>query len=179
MKRLLILAVGVLVLVLGCADDTVPTAPGIGGPTPPGGFGGSGGSAGTGGTGGDGGAGGEPEPRGACDNSTDLAAIEAAAQNLRDIASACGASLQCGSTTGISEQYGECVTDCVEVGVDGLSTECASCYGDLERCGLESFCRPQCQVNTCGTLCNDCLYNAGCIDEYERCRGLPGNSCSG
>lgn len=173
MKWLLIVALGSL----GCADNAPPPAPGGGGPIPPGGFAGSGGSAGAGGVGGEGGAGGMSE--GACDKASDLDAIEGAGQSVRDLARDCGRSFGCASSIGISGRYGDCVSDCVEEGVDGLSTECADCYGALERCGLESFCRPQCQVNTCSTLCLDCLEMAGCIEDYEICRGLPGDSCPG
>jgi hypothetical protein len=114
---------------------------------------------------------------GACDNESDLEALEGADSSPRDIARDCGRMFECANAIGITGRYGDCVSDCVEETVDGLSTECSSCYGALERCGLEAFCRPQCQVNTCSTLCLDCLNRADCIEEFEDCRGLPGDGC--
>jgi hypothetical protein len=174
MKWFLIVALGVC----GCADNAPPPPPGGAGPiVPPGGFAGSGGSGGVGGNGGAGGAGGLP--RGDCDNASDFSAIEGAAQNLRTISANCGASVECAANIGNSAQYGLCVTGCVEEGVNGLSIECAACYGDLERCTLDAFCRDSCQLNPCGLLCANCLENAGCITEYEQCRGVSRDGCPG
>ena len=134
---------------------------------------------GTGGIDGTGGVGGELGSRGACDNASDIDAIDVAGGGLRDVARDCGlpsASSFCASLIG-SGSYEECISNCVEESIPGLSTECAACYGGLERCGFQSLCRTQCRLNGCSTTCLDCLNRGGCIEEYERCRGLPGNGC--
>ena len=152
---------------------------GIGGIGGGGGMGGAGGIGGAGGMGGAGGAGGGA--LGACDNESDLDALEGAGDNVRDIARDCGSrnnpSSFCGSLIFDLPRYEECVTECVEEAVDGLSTECSACYGELERCGIEELCRTQCELNACSRSCLDCLNLAGCIEEFEDCRGLPGDGC--
>jgi len=170
------------IFVVGCSDpSTAPAVAGGGGDLPITGIrpGGSGGSAGAGGIGG--GAGGS-ETLGACDNGSDLDAIESAGESLRDIARDCGLpnnpEFTCANLIIINgPQYGDCIGECVEDRVPDLSSECAACYGGVEQCGLNAFCRTQCQLNTCGVRCLDCLENAGCIEEYEECRGLPGDGC--
>ena len=176
MKWLLILALGVL----GCGDEPVPTFGGGGGTVPPGKIPGDGGAGGAGGAGGVGGV----EPKGACDNASDLGAIETAGGSIRDVASDCGSLLNpssCSSLILNAPRYEQCITDCVEAEVPGLSTECASCYGALEGCGVQQIpsCWTSCQNNTCSDLCLNCLTDAGCIEGYETCRGLPGDGCPG
>ena len=176
MKWLVVLSV----FVVGCANDAPPAVPGTGTPVPPSmGSGGTGGVGGAGGIGGEGGAGGGA--LGACDNESDLDALEAADGAPRDIARDCGlpnnVSSFCANLIFNPPLYEECITECVEETVDGLSAECSACYGELERCGLESFCRIQCQLNNCSRSCLDCLDLAGCIEEFEDCRGLPGDGC--
>ena len=171
----------VLVLCLcvgGCTDQpprTVTGSPGSGPGVGVGG-GGSGGSAGADG-GVDGGTDGG-EPQGACDNESDLEALEGVGDDGRDIARICGlpnsnSLLLCLST----RPYEQCIAECVEDEVPGLSTECAACYGALERCSRDSFCQTRCQFNGCSAPCLDCLSLAGCIEEYEECRGIPGDDC--
>ena len=176
MKWLLVLSF----CVAGCGNDAPPTVPGTGTPIPPGmGTGGTGGVGGAGGFGGEGGVGGGA--LGACDNDADLEAIEGADDTMRNIARDCGlpnnVSSFCASLIFNPPRYEECITDCVEESVDGLSAECSACYGELERCGLELLCRTQCQFNTCSESCLHCLNLAGCIEEFEDCRGLPGDGC--
>ena len=176
MKWLLVLSF----CVIGCASDDPPTVPGNGTPIPPAmGAGGTGGDGGAGGVGGEGGVGGGP--KGACYNESDLEALEAADEILRNIASDCGSPTNPSRCAAVvimnSERYGECIADCVEESVDGLSPECSSCYGDLEQCGLDEFCRSECQRNPCSEACLDCLGLAGCLAEFEECRGLPGDGC--
>lgn len=177
MRWLLILGLGVL----GCGDDPPPTIGGSGDRTPigniggPSSSGGQGGAGGQGGVGGQGGAGGAT-PKGACDTDSDFEAIDGASGSLRNIARDCGL-FACIANVGNSVAYGACVSDCVEGRVTNLSTDCAGCYGDVERCGLSAFCRPKCQANTCSALCLSCLTDADCISDFEDCRGLPGNGC--
>jgi len=169
--------------VVGCANDAPPTLPGTGTPIPPGmGTGGDGGTGGAGGMGGEGGAGGGA--KGACDNESDLDAIDGADDTLRNIARDCGAPNNPSSLCGLIfslQAYEECISECVEEEVAGLSTECATCYGALERCGVAQIpsCRTPCQQNTCSDLCLNCLEGAGCIEDFEECRGLPGDGCPG
>ncbi|MBT8452233.1 MAG: hypothetical protein KJO40_09735 [Deltaproteobacteria bacterium] len=173
MKWFLVLALGLL----GCGDDPPPTVSGGGTRVPGGTIGETGGTPGAGGSGGAGGAGGA-QPKGACDNGSDLDAIEAAEQSVRDIARNCGLFV-CAASIGNATAYGECVEGCVSERVPALSTDCAGCYGDLESCGLASLCRFQCQGSTCSTLCLDCLNGADCLTAFEECRGLPGDGCAG
>jgi hypothetical protein len=177
MKWLLILALAAL----GCGDEAPNTFP-AGGTVPLAKIPETGGSGGGGGDG-LGGAGGF-EPRGACDNASDLGAIESASDSVRNIASDCGSLVNISSCASLilnAPEYEECITDCVEEDVPGVSAECASCYGALERCGLQQIpsCRVSCQNNTCSDLCLNCLTDEGCIEDYEDCRGLPGNGCPG
>jgi hypothetical protein len=118
------------------------------------------------------------EPLGACDNESDLEALDASIDDGRDIARICGwpnndTLLLCLSL----RPYDQCITECVADEIPDLSVECAACYGALERCGLQSFCQARCQFNGCTTQCLDCLNNAGCLEEYEECRGVPGDGC--
>ncbi len=173
MKWLLVLSL----CVVGCSNETAPpTVGGNGNRTPPGqGIGG--GSGGTGGADGgtDAGADGG-EPRGACDNGSDLDALEGTGDRPRDIARDCGL-IECANWVGNGPGYESCVSTCVADAVAGLSPECIACYGGLERCSLDSFCRSQCQNNTCSTTCLGCMNGAGCLLDLEECRGLPGDGC--
>jgi hypothetical protein len=175
MKWLLILCL----CVGGCSDDAPPPVTG----RPGSGVGEGGGNAGTGGTGGGGGAGGVGGGAiGACDNESDLEALEGVGDDGRNIARICGSLSNpftiCASLASSGRQYERCIIACVEDEVPGLSSECAACYGALERCGLDSFCWARCQLNSCSPPCLDCLDLAGCIEEYEDCRGLPGDGCT-
>ncbi|MGB5694867.1 MAG: hypothetical protein WBM46_04370 [Polyangiales bacterium] len=163
-------------LVVGCAEETFPGAPGGGNGRPPlvgigGGPGGSGGSDGGVDAGPDGG-----DFKGACDNGADLDAIENAGDRIRNLAQDCGL-FSCINLIGIGQQYANCVSGCVESSVQGLSAECAACYGSAEQCGVAAFCGARCQSNTCSTDCLDCLESAGCLLDLEECRGLPGDGC--
>jgi hypothetical protein len=175
MKWLLIFALGLL----GCGDDPPPTVSSGSDRVPSGSSGGTGATGGAGGGGGEAGAGGAggAAPKGACDNGTDLDAIEAASESIRNIARDCGLFV-CAASVGNSNAYGVCVEDCVSDRVPALSTDCAGCYDNLERCGLAALCRFQCQANTCSALCLNCLNGASCITDFEQCRGLPGDSCA-
>jgi hypothetical protein len=159
----------------GCSDESAPYAPGgIG--RPPGPITGGGGTGGMGGAGGSGGSGGSGGANGACDNDSDIAVIEGAAPSVRDVARNCGV-ITCALPALNGPAYQVCVNACVESSIPGLSTPCARCYGALERCGRDAICFESCSNNTCSTLCNDCLDAAGCIIDFEECRGLPGVDC--
>jgi len=172
MKWLLLFALGLF----GCGDDPPPTVSSGGGRVPSASVGAPGATGGAGGGGGAGGAGGAA-PKGACDNGTDLDAIEGASDTIRNIARNCGLFV-CAASIGDSEAHGQCVDVCVAAGVPGISTDCADCYGDLESCGLTP-CPFKCRTNTCGMPCLDCLNGEGCITEFEACRGIPGDGCAG
>jgi len=177
MKWLVVL----FICAVGCGDDAPPTIPGSGTPIPPSNVGGTGGVGGAGGSGGAGGVGGGSV--GACDNESDLDAIEGAGDSVRNIARICGLpnnmSWFCSSLVFRGPQYEECITECVYDEVPGLSPECAACYGALERCGVAQLpsCLIPCQQNICTPLCLDCLEGGGCIEEFKDCRGLPGDGC--
>jgi len=112
---------------------------------------------------------------GACDNPADLDAITAT--NLNTVMTFC-TGLACLNTIGDSLPYEQCVNACVAQNVPGLSFECTDCYGGVARCGLDAFCLSVCQFNTCGLQCLNCLDFAGCLTEFEECRGIPGNGCN-
>ncbi len=169
------------VLSLGCGESSAtPAAPGgAGGPIDVTGIESSGGSAGGGGASGAGGAGGEPA--GACNNLSDLEAL-AIAGSVRDVARDCGTEgflPRCNAANLSGNAYEACINSCVETDVEGLSSECAGCYGAMERCSIDSFCLARCQLDTCSELCLSCVRNAGCIEEFEFCRGLAGAECAG
>ncbi|NNE17225.1 MAG: hypothetical protein HKN10_01990, partial [Myxococcales bacterium] len=119
MKWLLIFALGLL----GCGDDPPPNVSGSGDRAPGGSVsnpGATGGAAGFGGAGGAGGA----APEGACDNGADLDAIEGASDTVRNLARNCGLFV-CAASVGDGNAYEQCVNDCVNDGVPGISTDCA------------------------------------------------------
>jgi|GEM_PF-2053353 len=172
MKRLLL----TLVLVIGCADPIAPPPPGGSSGIPP--------LVGTGNTGGsppvDAGidAGRDASvSRGACDNAGDLDAINSSG-NTRDISRGCSQIICIAYSVGDLAQYEQCINDCVENGVQGVSADCAACYGLVERCTIEQSCSEACVGDTCNTVCSDCLDSAGCTAEFEDCRGLPGDGCT-
>jgi hypothetical protein len=115
------------------------------------------------------------EPQGACDSESDLEALES--DNVRDAARICGLPNVPPFCLVTGQPYDECIAECVEDRVSGLSTECATCYGKLERCGVDSLCGGQCQFDACRMPCFDCLNVAGCIGDFEDCRGLLGDGC--
>ena len=173
MKWLLVLSL----CVVGCTNETAPpTVGGSGNPSVPGqGIGG--GSRGTGGADGGTDAGTDGGERGgACDNGSDLDAIEGAGDGPRNIARDCGL-IACANWVGNGPGYESCVSTCVADELAGLSPECAACYGGLERCSHDAFCRSQCQNNTCSATCLSCMNGADCILDLEECRGLPGDGC--
>lgn len=156
----------------GCTDNAPPTVPG----GPGSGIGEGGGTGGAPGVDGgvdagvDGG-----EPSGACENESDTDAIESAG-GVRDIARNCGLIL-CANFVGNSSGYESCVGACVANTVQGLSSECAACYGGIERCSLDAFCRQRCQNDTCSMTCLECLNGGDCVTEFEECRGFRGDGC--
>jgi hypothetical protein len=164
------------VFVIGCGEPSRPPAAQSegGGPVNVTGMnGGTGGSTGVGGAGGAGGSGGFA--MGACDNPSDLEAL-ATTGSVRDVARDC-ALFRCADTIANGNSYQACVESCVENDVQELSSECAGCYGAMERCSLDSFCQLRCQSNTCNAMCLSCLRIAGCIEELEACRGIDGTEC--
>lgn len=117
------------------------------------------------------------EPTGACNNDSDLAVIEDGSR-LRNATRDCSFAV-CAGLAGdeVLSLFSRCVTSCITMMVPELSTECAACYGRIEQCGDEAFCRGRCQLNLCAPLCLDCLNEAGCVSDFEECRGLPGSGC--
>ncbi|MGB8332759.1 MAG: hypothetical protein WCE62_21725 [Polyangiales bacterium] len=166
-----------LALVFGCSDQGAGPPPGGGSGIPP--------ILGTGNTGGSPPPDGGIEPgtdasvsRGACDNAADLGAIESSG-STRDISRGCSQTTCLVESFGDLAIYEQCVNGCVEDGVQGVSADCAACYGLLERCIIEQSCREACVGgDTCSTVCSNCLSTYGCTEEFESCRGLPGDGCS-
>ncbi|MDH3726698.1 MAG: hypothetical protein OER77_04130 [Myxococcales bacterium] len=169
------------VIVTGCANDPPPPfAPGSeGGFVPdfltrvvdPGGGGAGGGLDGGIDSGVDGGVDG-----GWCDNLPDLEALAAA--NVSSVTALC-TGLVCLNTLGNTVLHQQCVSACLEQNISGLSSECAVCYAGVAGCALDALCYGVCQFNTCGLQCLNCLSFAGCLIEFEACRGIPGTVCDG
>jgi len=197
--RLLFLAA---IVASGCGDDYVPPPSTGGGSVGTGGTGGSvgtggtagvggagsggsgtGGSSGTGGggSGGTGGTGGAP-PMGACDNASDVSVLSGLQPtNARQIAADCGVPpSDCATLTGMGmeAEFKACVEACVKEAVTGLSSECASCYGDLALCSGES-CSTACRSNSCTPLCLTCAGYDACIIALDACAGRMSTDCPG
>ena len=128
---------------------------------------------GGGGSSGAGGSGGTSEP-GACDNPEDLEALAAVVPSAE--LTFC-AGLFCLPDLFDARRYQNCVSLCMTSEISELSLLCAVCYGESASCGLAARCTSLCQFNTCALPCLNCLQNAGCLDSFEACRGLPGSGC--
>lgn len=188
----------------GCSDEATPAAPGGGGVRPPIGTGGTGGGAGTGGTagsggsagsgggagsaggggsggeagsGGIGGTGGSPS-LGACDNPADLMVLASLTDpsEARRISADCGIA---GCSAIVDEAlFIECATSCVEDRIAGLSTACATCYGELAWCAGVN-CNTACAANPCG-ICLTCDAGAytQCLEDLNACAGRLPPECA-
>jgi hypothetical protein len=129
---------------------------------------------------GGGGTGGTP-PMGACDNTSDLAALTSLpATNARQIAASCGlAPSPCAALISFENEFKDCVDLCVEQAVTGLSTECASCYGDLAWCSSE-LCLIPCNFDSCERGCYiNCPGYIACLDALSQCAGRDSTDCPG
>jgi len=168
-----VLLLGLCLSTSACSSDAPPTVSGNPSDPPPTGSirdAGSGGVDGGADAGIDGG-----EPTGACNNQDDLTVIEDGSR-LREARRSCSF-IFCAGIAGNGQAFSDCVMGCITRTVPDLSLECAACYSSIEVCGEEAFCRGRCQNNLCAPLCLDCLSEAGCISDFEACRGLPGNDC--
>ena len=117
------------------------------------------------------------EPQGACDNESDLAALDGAGSSPRDLARDCGA-FECAIFFGNGFAYESCVDGCVQDDIPDLSPACATCHGASERCSHDSLCILRCRNNTCSAMCLDCMTSADCIAELEECTGIPDDGCA-
>ena len=139
---------------------------------------GAGGMAGSGGDGGQGGVGGVPE--GQCDNPADnmlLTGLINAGANGRFIAHDC-ANLSCANEL-IETIFKQCVAECVEGEIIGLSSECAGCYGDLAWDSLPS-CNIACGQSgaaSCEPLCFTCPGYSTALTALDACAGRPSRDC--
>ena len=177
MRHLTCVGAIAVLLAFACNDETIPAVPEAGlppgslpdgiFPPPPG----TGGASGMGGAGGAGGVGGS---LGACNSPTDIEILRTV--NVRTNADFCSG-VSCFNTIASPPLYAQCVTECLEQRVAGLSFECAECYGDELSCGLRNFCFNSCQFAACSVPCRTCLEFASCTSAFEVCRGLPGNGC--
>jgi len=95
---------------------------------------------------------------------------------LRNAARDCG-SFNCGPSIANPAEYESCVNMCIDLRVEGLSPDCTACYGAVERCSLESLCRPLCQNASCSLVCLNCLDAGNCIEDLEKCTGIPDDTC--
>ena len=57
-------------------------------------------------------------------------------------------------------------------GTDGLSRDCADCYGGSVACGAE-FCTAQCSADTNAPQCLQCREDSGCTPTFVECSGIP------
>jgi len=144
------------------------------------GLGGSAGSAGSGGTGGAaggmGGGGMGGALSGACINQDDLAALaDLQPSNAREVAADCG--IECTDLIAFEQAFTTCASDCVERMVTGLSSGCATCYGELAWCS-RLLCLTPCASASCLPVCQDCNGYDLCLAELEACTGRVSVDCT-
>jgi hypothetical protein len=147
----------------GCSDDATNNG-GAGGD---GGTGGSAGEGGAGGSAGEGGAGGAPGVTDACTNGTDLPLVCDA--GFSTTLEACAQ-----AATGSGAATAECLeTD------PGLSTDCASCFGDDIDC-LVANCVAggECFPDNTTQICADCRAD-NCAPALDACTGDLATGCAG
>lgn len=141
MGRLILVLCSLSWLAVGCGDD-------------------SGGSAGTGGS---------ARDSGACDDASDLEALEDAHEELAEITLLCTESC---AEPDDAEQAGDelvsCVSDCVEEAVPGLSAECRDCFSGLSLCGVLADCMTRGE-DPSDQECIECLSEAGCLNTLRIC----------
>ena len=78
----------------------------------------------------------------------------------------------------VIEAFGTCVAFCTG-GATGLSSNCASCYGEAAACGA-AFCTFACAGDLNSPSCVACRIENGCIPGFDSCSGLPGDiDCGG
>ncbi len=78
----------------------------------------------------------------------------------------------------VIETLGICVALCAAEAT-GLSSSCASCYGEATACGV-AWCASLCVVDIDFPPCVSCRIENGCIPGFDTCSGLPGDiDCSG
>lgn len=190
-----------LLALAACSDSTVPAAPGggTGGsiiPPPVGGSGGSGatggsgggagsggtaatggsgGMAGTGGMGGEAGSGGVVSPGACVEDSTLL--TDLLPDNARWFAHRCA--LETCAPQATEALFKQCITDCVQEAVVGLSTECAECYGDLAWNAVPN-CNTACgqsSMSSCAPICFTCGSYDAWLSELDACAGRMSVDC--
>ena len=162
---MMIFGLTLAVAAFGCDSDSGNPA-GSGGS---GGGGGEGGAAGEGGAGGagEGGAGGAPSAE-ACTNASDVALV---------CADTWDATVQACATTAGGQ--GPATSTCLQD--EGVSADCADCYGDVTMCiftncvlaGGQACIMPDSQA------CLDCREDAGCEAALSACTGDLDTACAG
>ena len=171
----------------GTGGTVGPPATGGSGGTGTGGSGGTAGGSGTGGSagmggaaggnGGAGGSGGIGLGDGACDNVDDLDALSGLLpNNARNVAASCG--VACAALT-VEALYVQCVVECVQDDVPGLSEGCATCYGDFAWC-LGLGCNSNCEIDACDPVCESetsCPGYGSCFADLNQCAGRNSRDC--
>jgi hypothetical protein len=175
---------------MACSESSPPPPPGggtgggPGGGLPPGGGTGATGGGGSGGVGGEGGAGGigggggiaGAGGMGACLSQSDLDAItDLYPTSARQVAAQCGNSPACNGAVG-DEAFLDCVNPCIESGIPGVSTDCASCYGDFAVC-IRFLCLSQCALQPCTPSCESCPRYDPCFEALSQCAGRDSRDC--
>ena len=185
---------------VGCAEEGPPSPPGGGGsggtitPPPTGGSGGSGGSAGAGGVGGTGGMGGAAGAGGAggmggaggvggvvttgsCDNESDFQALATFGSGSPRTLAASVALSECpnipdrsGFVSCVAREFAGALTQ-------SISTECATCYGELAWCSVPNSCNVACQNDACLTGCLSCAGYEACVQALSACTGDVPQEC--
>lgn len=100
---------------------------------------------------------------GDCINPADNAV--AAATDIAADAEACGRESSCLGGR-------DCVIDCMRDDV-GVTMACAVCFGDVAQC-TRSNCALRC-INSSSAGCISCRADNGCTSAFETCSGLPGS----
>ena len=57
-------------------------------------------------------------------------------------------------------------------GTDGLTVDCAACYGDSVACGATN-CTAACSADPTADVCVQCREDTGCTPNFRTCSGIP------
>ena len=141
-----------------------------------GGDAGAGGSAGMGGDAGAGGVGGNVV-RGNCSNPTDIAELASLQPSNARTFAASVALGQCANDFD-KVSFTACVASAIQETLTSLSTECATCYGELAWCSIPN-CNVACQTDSCFPICLTCNGYDACREALNLCTGTLPQDCTG
>lgn len=88
----------------------------------------------------------------------------------------------CGVSCLFSPDPAACTATCVK-NQTGVSNGCAQCFGEIAECAIDN-CVSACATNPAAPACLACQQNAGCVQTFNECAGIPastlpsGNACT-